>query len=66
MDEQKPQIAEEIRLIPMWSVVLAALFFAAIQYVVHVYLNEHQHNMPPFGFRLSWSATSRATRAGAE
>ena len=55
MDEQKPQIAEEIRLIPMWSVVLAALFFAAIQYVVHIYLNEHQHNMPPFGFRLFWS-----------
>jgi Double zinc ribbon len=55
MDEQKPQIGEEIRLIPMWSVVVAALVFAGIQYVVHVYLTQHQHNMPPFGLRLFWS-----------
>src|SRR5690348_2284838 len=57
MDELKPQLAEEIRLIPMWSVVLSALLFAGIQYLVHVYLNDHQHDMPPFGYRLFWSVS---------
>jgi hypothetical protein len=54
-DEQKPQISEEIRLIPMWSIALAVVVFTAIQAVVHLYLGQHQHNMPPRGFRIFWS-----------
>ena len=55
VDEQRPQISEEIRLIPMWSVALAVALFAAVQATVHLYLAQHQHNLPPRGFLVFWS-----------
>ena len=55
IDEQKPQISDELRLIPMWSVALAVALFAAAQAVVHLYLTQHQHNLPPRGFLVFWS-----------
>lgn len=55
VEEQRPQISEEIRLIPMWSVALAVALFAAVQATVHLYLAQHQHNLPPRGFLVFWS-----------
>ncbi|HJW98771.1 MAG TPA: hypothetical protein VJ453_01350 [Terriglobales bacterium] len=54
-EEQKPQISEEIRLIPMWSVALAFAIFAGVQATVHLYLVRHDHNLPPRGFLIFWS-----------
>jgi len=55
IDEMRPQISEEIRLIPLWSVALAIALFAAVQATVHLYLTQHQHNLPPRGFLIFWS-----------
>src|SRR5207237_10843034 len=55
VEEQKPQIADEIRLIPKWSVALAVAIFAAVQATVHLYLARHDHNLPPRGFLIFWS-----------
>jgi len=55
IEEQKPQIADEIRLIPKWSVALAVAIFAAVQATVHLYLVKHDHNLPPRGFLIFWS-----------
>ena len=55
VEEQKPQISEELRLIPMWSVALAIVLFALVQAVVHLYLTRHEHNIPPRGFLVFWS-----------
>jgi double zinc ribbon protein len=55
VEEQKPQIADEIRLIPKWSVALAVAIFAAVQATVHLYLVRHDHNLPPRGFLIFWS-----------
>jgi hypothetical protein len=55
VEEQRPQISDEIRLIPMWSVALAVALFAAVQATVHLYLAQHQHNLPPRGFLIFWS-----------
>src|SRR5215472_6144674 len=54
VEEQKPQISEEIRLIPKWSVALAVAIFAAVQATVHLYLAKHDHNLPPRGFLIFW------------
>ena len=54
-DEQRPQISDELRLIPHWSVALAVALFAATQWVVHLYLARHEHNLPPRSFLIFWS-----------
>ena len=54
-EQRPPQISDEIRLIPMWSVALAAALFAAVQATVHLYLVKHDHNLPPRGFLIFWS-----------
>lgn len=55
MEEQKPQISEDIRLIPLWSIVFAVLTFAGTQYVAHTYLANHQHNLLPKPFHVFWT-----------
>ncbi len=55
IEGQRPQISDELRLIPMWSVALAIALFAAVQATVHLYLAQHQHNLPPRGFLVFWS-----------
>ena len=55
LDERKPQISDELRLVPMWSVALAIALFAAVQAAVHLYLVQHQHNLPPRPFLIFWS-----------
>jgi MFS family permease len=36
---------EDLRMIPRWSVVLAALLFAGMQYVFHVVMPHHKHEL---------------------
>ena len=55
IEEPKPQISDEIRLIPLWAFALAVALFAAVQGTVHLYLVQHQHNLPPRGFLIFWS-----------
>lgn len=51
---------EEMKLIPRWSIALAMMAFAAVQYLFWFVLPAHQHHAPPIGLRiyfaLSWSA----------
>ena len=54
-EEQRPQVSDELKLIPLWSVALAIALFAAVQATVHMYLVQHQHNIPPRGFLIFWS-----------
>ncbi len=62
--EEKPNITEEIQLIPAWSVVLAGLLFLGIQAAMHLYLWSRSHPIPPpIGFRIFWSAFSGSVMA---
>jgi hypothetical protein len=54
-DDQRPQLTDEFRLIPRWSVALAVVFFVGVQYVVHVYLADQRHETSPAGFRIFMS-----------
>jgi len=46
---------DELSLIPAWSVVLAALVFAAIQYLFHVVMPHHKHEMLPMRLLMGYS-----------
>jgi hypothetical protein len=53
--------ADEMRLIPRWSVAAAVFAFVGMQYIFWVVMPDHRHHEPPpFGLRLylalSWSA----------
>ncbi len=53
--------AEELQLIPRWSVAAAVFAFVGMQYIFWVVMPVHRHHEPPpFGLRLylalSWSA----------
>src|SRR5579872_4638694 len=64
LEEQKPNIAEEIQLIPAWSIVLAGLLFIGIQAAMHFYMWKQPHpTPPPFGIRVFWSTFSGAVIA---
>jgi hypothetical protein len=51
-------VDEESRLIPMWSIMVAAAAFVAVEYYVWLVLPLTAHHLPPMGFRiyldLSW------------
>lgn len=53
--DDRPQVTDELRLVPRWSVALAVVLFATVQYVMLVYLNQHRHERPPEGFRIFMS-----------
>ena len=42
-------------MIPRWSMVLAALLFAAVQYVFHVVMPHHKHEMLPFRIIMGYT-----------
>jgi hypothetical protein len=59
--ETGTSFADEMRLIPRWSVALAALVFVAVQYLWWiVFPSQRNHPPPPLSLRiyfaLSWSA----------
>jgi hypothetical protein len=51
---QRPRfdLAEEFRLIPTIAKILAVIFFFCMQWLWHVFMLGHEHNPPPFAFRL--------------
>lgn len=62
--EEKPNITEEIQLIPAWSVILAGLIFVGIQAAMHLYLwSRPKPTPPPIGFRIFWSMFTGAVMA---
>lgn len=46
---------EELRMIPAWSVVLAVVLFAAMQYVFHVIMPHHKHELLPLRLMMSYA-----------
>jgi Double zinc ribbon len=58
---QTPKFSSELKLIPLWSVVLAAAAFVGVQYLYWIVLPAHRHHPgPPVGMRvyfaITWSA----------
>lgn len=51
-------VNEDERLIPLWSVIVAATAFVLVEYYCWAILPDQQHHAPPLGFRiyfnLSW------------
>ena len=60
-NDARPQLGAELRLIPRWSVMLAALAFVGVEYLWWVVVPEHRHHPPPplglrVYFALTWGA----------
>jgi hypothetical protein len=57
-DPQSITVDEDARLIPVWSVVVAAAAFVLVEYYVWMVLPGQAHHEPPLGFKiyfnLSW------------
>jgi RNA polymerase subunit RPABC4/transcription elongation factor Spt4 len=51
-DKPRFDLAEEFRLIPAIAVVLSGAAFLCMQWVWHVFMLSHEHNPPPFAFRV--------------
>jgi hypothetical protein len=51
-DDDRPQMSDELRLIPRWSIALGVAAFAAVQYIMHVYLPQYHHEEGPNAFRI--------------
>lgn len=52
MNEEKPQIGEEVRLIPWWAVAIALVLLVGSQVVIHWVLFPRQPNPPPIPLRV--------------
>jgi hypothetical protein len=46
---------DELRMIPRWSVVLAGALFVAMQYVFHVVMPHHKHEMLPLRIMMGYA-----------
>jgi hypothetical protein len=57
-DPESISANEDTRLIPVWSIVAAAVAFVLVEYYFWMVWPEQQHHLPPLGFRvylnLSW------------
>ncbi len=57
-DPQSIAVNEDSRLIPVWSILVAAAAFVGVEYYFWLVLPQQQHHIPPIGFRiyfnLSW------------
>ena len=60
--ESTTSLANEIKLIPLWSVALACVAFAAVQYFLWVIIpgQRHHHQGPPIGLRLYFALSAGA------
>lgn len=58
-DPQSIAANEDERMIPAWSIAVAALAFVLVEYYFWLVLPTQQHHPPPIGFRiyfnLSWA-----------
>lgn len=46
---------DDLSIIPAWSVILAVVVFAAIQYVFHVVMPHHKHELLPLRLLMGYS-----------
>ena len=57
-DPESISANEDSRLIPVWSIVAAAVAFVLVEYYFWMVWPEQQHHLPPLGFRsylnISW------------
>jgi Double zinc ribbon len=62
--DQPPRLGAELRLIPRWSAVLAAVAFVGVEYLFWIVLPQHRHHPgPPVGVRLYFAVTWGALAA---
>ena len=54
-DPQSIAANEDTRLIPVWSIVLAIVAFALLEYYFWLVLPQQQHHPPPLGFHIYFS-----------
>ena len=52
MIEEKPNIVEEVKVIPWWAIGLAIALFAGLQMLMHVVLFPRDPHAPPLAFRV--------------
>lgn len=52
MNEEKPQITEEVRVIPWWAIGLAIVFFAGLQVLMHLVIFPREPHPSPYGLRI--------------
>lgn len=53
---------DELSMIPNWSIALAILVFAAVQYLFHGVLPHHRHEMLPMRLLMGYSWGQRLQR----
>ncbi|HZL27243.1 MAG TPA: zinc ribbon domain-containing protein [Acidobacteriaceae bacterium] len=46
---------DELRMIPQWSIMLAIVLFVAMQYVFHVVMPHHKHELLPLRLMMSYA-----------
>ena len=46
---------DELQMIPVWSMVLAAVLFTAMQYVFHVVMPHHKHELLPMRLMMGYA-----------
>ena len=63
MNEEKPQIGEEVRLIPWWAIGLAVVIFIGFQVLMHTILARPEHHPPPLPLRTFFSIMGGAILA---
>ena len=63
MSEVKPNIAEEVKVIPWWAIGLAALLFAGMQVLMHVVLFPRDLHAPPLALRIVFGFMAGAALA---
>ena len=64
MTPPTPRFSSELKLVPLWSVVLAAAAFVSVQYLYWIVLPAYRHHLgPPVGLRLYFAITWSALAA---
>ncbi|MCU1314005.1 MAG: hypothetical protein JWM54_1762 [Acidobacteriaceae bacterium] len=62
--DQAPRLGAELRLIPLWSVVLSVLAFVGVEYLFWIVIPQYRHHPgPPVGVRLYFAVTWGALAA---
>ena len=46
---------EELRMIPRWSMVLAVVLFAGMQYIFHIVMPHHKHELLPLRLMMGYA-----------
>lgn len=50
-----PERADDLSIIPAWSVILSVLVFCAVQYLFHVVMPHHKHELLPMRLLMGYS-----------